>query len=271
MESADLMNLLPGILTQARSALAGLRLAETRLVPPEVREADPVKDRQAAVLDQNYYRLLRLVNDLTLTLSLAQGQPPLMRDCDLAELVGGLFQQALGLCDRLDVDLRWVCRETPLVCSVDREGLEAIFLHLLSNALRSSPPGGVVTVDLRRSGRQVLLSVQDAGPGISQEQREALFLSPRRDGALPDLSALPGAGMGLLLCNHLARRQGGALVVESPLEKGGTRFTLSLPLQTTGSLSDPHWDFSGGVNKVLLALSDILPAEAFLTRYQEDF
>lgn len=267
MEPADLMNLLPGILTQARSALAGLRLAETRLIPPEVREADPEKDRQAAVLDRNYYRLLRLVNDLTLTLSLAGDRAPALQDCDLVEVVDALVQQAAGLEPWLEVSLRWICRPDLLICSADRAGLEAILLHLLSNAFRFSPKGGTVTVELRQAGRQVLLSVQDEGPGISQEQREALFLSQQEQ---IDYSSFSGAGMGLLLCSHLARRQGGALLVESPPEKSGARFTLSLPLRTTGSLASPRWDFTGGVNQVLLALSDVLPSEAFLIRCQED-
>lgn len=267
MESDDLLNLLPGILTQARSALASLRLAETQLIPPELREADPEKDRQAAVLDQNYYRLLRLVNDLTLALSLSREQPPTMRDHDLVELVGSLFQQAAGLGEQAGIHLRLLCREDTLLCSADREDVEAILLHLLSNAFRFSSKGGTVTVELRQAGQQALLSVQDTGPGISQAQREALFLSRQSE---EDRTSPSGAGMGLLLCSHLARRQGGALLVESPPDKGGARFTLSLPLLTTGSLSGPRWDFSGGINKALLSLSDVLPAEAFLIRYQED-
>ena len=57
--------LLPGITVQMRAALSNLHLAALQLAPPAKRDEDPELDQRAAVLDQSYYRLLRLVNNLT--------------------------------------------------------------------------------------------------------------------------------------------------------------------------------------------------------------
>lgn len=262
----DLLNLLPGIITQTRDALANLRLADLALTPTEAREADPKTDQQAAIRDQNYYRLLRLTTNLTLFLSLSQNTPPPLQDLNLVDLVGELCEEAAGLGEQMELNLRFVCTQETILCAVDRGAVENILLHLLSNAFRVTPKGGLITVELRRSNRRVLLSVQDAGPGLPEGQRETLFLSEDGGGD----ASFQGAGLGLLLCARLAQRQGAALVGESLPEGRGSRFTLSLRDQVTGELASPLWDFSSGVNRVLLGLSDVLPSESFLIRYQED-
>ena len=62
-EQKELAALLPNIATQAREALNNLRVAASQLVSAEAREQDPALDRRAALLDQSYYRLLRLVSN----------------------------------------------------------------------------------------------------------------------------------------------------------------------------------------------------------------
>lgn len=265
-EPNDLLNLLPSVIIQARDALANLRLAEKQLIPPEAREADEAVDRQAAILDQNYCRLLRLVNNLSFLLSLSRTSEPSLRDVNLADAVGELCEQAAGLGELMGLRLRFLCAQEELLCAVDWNALECILLHLLSNAFRFTPKGGMITVDLRSAaGQRVLLSVQDSGPGIPREQLDSIFLT---QDAPAGWSPLQGGGLGLPLCKCLAQRLGAALLAESPPESRGTRFTLSLPLRTTGELSAPLWDFSSGVNHVLLGLSDVLPSEAFRVRGQ---
>lgn len=270
IEPQDLLNLLPGIITQTRDALAKLHLAERSLIPAKAREADPRLDGQAAILDQSYCRLLWMSNNLNAILSLAQKTPPVLRDVNLADAVGELCEQAAGLGEMMDLRLRFICAQETILCAVDWSSLESILLHLLSNAFRFTPKDGVITVELSRSARRVLLSVQDSGPGIPRERLDSIFLTDNvsSSDSSSGYSSLQGAGLGLPLCQRLAQRQGAALLAESPPEGPGTRFTLSLPVRTSGTLASPLWDFSGGVNHVLLGLSDVLPAKAFLIRCQ---
>lgn len=268
----DLLNLLPGIITQTREALSQLGWVEKSLITVEAREADKELDRKAAIFDQNFCRLLWLTNNLNQLLSLTREAPPILRDLNLADAVGEFCEQAAGLGELMGLRFRYICARKSILCAVDWDGLETILLHLLANAFRHTPSGGLITVELSQSGQRVHLSVQDSGPGISRDRLDSIFLTDNVPDALTSssltISDFQGASLGLPLCRHLAQRQGAALLVESPPEGVGTRFTLSLPLRTCGTMDAPLWDFSGGVNHVLLGLSGVLPVEAFLIRYQ---
>ena len=73
-------------------------------------------------------------------------------------------------------------------------------------------------------------------------------------------------GLGLTLCSRIARGHGGILTAESHPGKG-SRFTVSLPDRQMGStISDLSFDYSGGFNRILLALADSMPPEAFRIR-----
>lgn len=255
----ELLALLPRIAAQARNALANLRLAEMQAVPAERRERNPELDWKAASLDRSYYQLLRLINNLSLTASLAEGRKMRLQDRDLVNLVGTQCERAAGLAELLGLQVRFVCVPDRHLCAVDSDTLEQLLYQLLSNAFKFTPAGGTVTVELRVVSGYVHLSVEDTGPGIP-------------DGRLPSagIPELPsqGAGLGLFLCRQLANTLGGTLLAESKAGRG-SRFTLSLPDRRSGTVSDLPFDYSGGFNRALLGLADALPAEAFLLRSQE--
>jgi signal transduction histidine kinase len=96
---------------------------------------------------------------------------------------------------------------------------------LLDNAVRLSPEGGEVTVELR-NGSQALLSVSDRGPGVPPEERELIFERFKRG---RDTAGQSGFGLGLAIGRELAERMGGELVHESQ-DGPGARFTLRLPV-----------------------------------------
>lgn len=82
--------------TGSRSPWAVSRLASIQLAPAEAREKDPALDRKAALLDQSYYRLLRLVNNLSLAACMTEERPLRLRDQDLVSLVGEYCERAAG-------------------------------------------------------------------------------------------------------------------------------------------------------------------------------
>ena len=265
-ERKDLAALLPNIAAQARTALSSLRLASTQLAPAEARERDPVLDRQAAALDQSYYRLLRLVNNLSMAACLADGGTLHLKDLDLVDLVGEQCERAAGLAELMGQRLCFSCALERHVCAVDRDLLEQILIQLLSNDKKFKPPGGTITVELQARQKRVILSVEDTGCGISEEQLSALFDRFLRE-ERPE-SPDHGLGLGLALCQRMAELHGGALMATSSRGRG-SRFTLSLPdRQVGGGISDVGFDYSGGFNRTLLGLADALPAVAFLVRSQ---
>ena len=185
--------LLPGIAAQMRAALSNLHLAALQLAPPAKRDEDPELDQRAAVLDQSYYRLLRLVNNLTAAQIFQKEGPLPLRDLDIVQVVGDLCDQAEGLAGLLGLTFTFHCRTPRHVCAANREGVEQLLYQLLSNAFKFTPAGGSVTVELKCAGGRMLLSVTDTGRGIPPEQMEVLGCShfaPLTDEALDPLRRL---------------------------------------------------------------------------------
>lgn len=267
METNELAKLFPSVAAQMRSALSNLHLAAAQLVPVEKRENDPELDRRAAYLDQSYYQLLRLVNSLSMAACLNSESPLQLQDRDIVDLVSQQCDSAASLAPVLGLELRFVCAMDRHVCAVAPDALEQILGHLLSNAFKFTPSGGTVTVELKKGKGRLLLSVEDTGCGIPEDQLETLFdryLHPELRNAQPH-----GLGLGLPLCRKLAEGHGGTLMAESRVGKG-SRFTLSLPDRTEGAfVSDVRFDYSGGFNRTLLMLADALPSGAFLLRDQD--
>jgi signal transduction histidine kinase len=107
----------------------------------------------------------------------------------------------------------------------DPGSVARILRILLDNAVRVSPEGSQVTVELH-NGSSAELSVADQGPGIQPEDREIIFERFQRG---RDTSGQAGFGLGLAIGRELAERMGGELVLD--LDYGpGARFTLRLPV-----------------------------------------
>lgn len=255
------------VASQIRNELGSLHLAAARLAPAEAREQDAALDQTAALLDQSYYRLLRLANLLSAAATLAEDRPPVLQNRDLVEFVADICDRAGGLAAALGIDVHFSCAMPRCICAVEPQLLEQLLFHLLSNALKFTPPGGGVTVDLHARKSRLLLSVTDTGPGIATEHLAILFDRYRHtQGQDP---APCGLGLGLAVCRRIAERHGGILMAESQPGKG-SRFTLSLPQRRTeGGVSDVPFDYAGGFNKTLLALADALPSRSFLIRSQD--
>lgn len=261
---SELAAMLPNIANQMRGLLSNLYLAASQAIPAESREADPALDARAAILEQSFYRLLRLVNSLSAAEYLAEDRPLTLQDTDLVRLVSEVCECSGDLAELLGIRLSFVCAMERRICAIQPSAVEQMLYHLLSNALKNTPSGGSVTVELAKSGERLLLSVADTGCGISTERMERLL-----DGCLrADWPAGPahGLGLGLPLCRAVAEKHGGKLTASS-VEGEGSVFTVSLPDRQLGQrLSDVAPIYHGGFNRPLLGLADALPAKAYSVR-----
>jgi PAS domain S-box-containing protein len=108
----------------------------------------------------------------------------------------------------------------------DARRLKQVIDNLLSNAIKYTHAGGLVTVTLSADGQSAEIAIQDTGMGMTDEQRERLFVPFERLGA--EATAIPGTGLGLALSKTLVELMGGRIRVESRPGAGST-FTVSLP------------------------------------------
>lgn len=253
---------------QLRTALGGMHIAVSRLAPPERRDADAALDRDAALLNRNYYALLRLSNNLSNAPMLLDDAPLTRENTDIVTWLDGLCRQAAPLFALRNVALTFQCSAAHHGAAINRVCLEQAVWNLLSNALKFTAEGGSVTVSLRFERRQVLLAVTDTGCGISAEDMEMVFdsyLHPERLAVLPS-----GLGLGLPLCRRIAEGHGGRLVLNSR-EGHGTTVTLALPDELVEDVvEDVPFDYTGGFQPALVGLADGLPFEAFLQKHSDE-
>lgn len=257
----------PNVSVQMRTALSNLYFSANALAAPEAREKDPALDRTAAVLDQNYYRLLRLANHLDAAAYFNRAEELSLQDRDIAELTADFCEKADSLAKLMGLTLHFRCTEGQHLCAIHERGLRQILSELLSNAFKFTPPGGEVTVELQFKEGKALLSVSDTGCGVPEELIPTLFDRYLHDERM-DLPA-HGLGLGLPLCRRIAEKHGGSILAANRAEKG-LRVTAAIPDRRSGviPLSDLPVGYTGGFNPTLLSLADALPTEAFLLNEQ---
>src|SRR5581483_2358148 len=115
---------------------------------------------------------------------------------------------------------------SPIEVSVDAAKVERILENLLRNAARHTPPGTPVAVRVEPREGGVVLSVEDEGPGVPDEMKDAIF-QPFRQGRQAQVSR-SGAGIGLSLVAKFAGLHAGSAWVEDR-PGGGTAFRVYLP------------------------------------------
>lgn len=114
-----------------------------------------------------------------------------------------------------------------LKVSADIDKTRQILVNLLANALKFTPPGGRIAVEVADADRRVAISVSDTGIGVPEDQLERIF-EPFAQAKRALQAADAGVGLGLAISRQLARAMHGDLTVRSAVNKGST-FTLTLP------------------------------------------
>jgi len=129
--------------------------------------------------------------------------------------------------DDAGVQLRGVLPSQPLDIEADRRALKQITLNLVSNALKFTPKGGLVTVSLHSQAGALELAVADTGVGIAAADLERLGRPFEQAG--DSAREGKGTGLGLSLVRAFAELHGGEMVIESRLGEG-TAVTVRLPI-----------------------------------------
>lgn len=242
---------LDGALRQLRELLGD--------VLAEVGSAAPNGETSAA-FNKTFHRLFRLIGNLEFAQQTAEegGVPFHPVTVDLDNLCQETVQLAGDLLREAGVALEYTCKTQQLLIPGDTQLLKKMLLGLISNAARAAEK---VDVTLRRRGDQARIVVSGGNPAPDGRQLNA-FLQGRPDGGIP----LPGqgAGLGLSIVGHIVRLHGGTM----QLSGGGAalKVAISLPAGAWGgkiSVRTPPVQLDGGLDPVLVELSDVLPASVF--------
>jgi signal transduction histidine kinase len=183
-------------------------------------------------VSRNVHQIVTLVNDILFLQEMDLVLPD-FKAVDMGEVASIVLERyktqaaARGIHLSLTED-----RELPPV-SGDSRSLERALTALVDNAIKFSPKGGDVEIRLKKGERQVFVTVEDHGIGISPNTRPRIFDRfyhlEKEDGDL-----FGGIGLGLAITRQVIQQHKGTLDVESDYGKGST-FTMRLPAWTPGS------------------------------------
>jgi two-component system, OmpR family, sensor histidine kinase BaeS len=174
-------------------------------------------------------RLIRLVNDLLILTRADAGMLNMhFQPLDLSELVRARCNHLAALANRSLVQFRLISAESdaPVYVRGDADRLAQVLNNLLDNAVRYSPPGSTITVEVRQNGDECQCSVHDCGAGIPAEHLPFIFERFYRADASRNRQS-GGAGLGLAIARALVSAHGGRIDAESTPGNGTTlRFIL---------------------------------------------
>ena len=187
------------------------------------------------VVGRNSERLLALIDDL-LTLSHIETRAlDLHRErTSVAGLVDDVRSQVAPMAAAKSVALTFACSPGTDSVEVDREQLNRALLNLLTNAVKFTPAGGTVTLQVRRSEADLVVAISDTGVGIPQDEQGQLFTRFFRSSTATRM-AIPGTGLGLVIVKQIVEEHGGTIALASAPEKG-TTVTLKIPAYTTAQI-----------------------------------
>jgi signal transduction histidine kinase len=191
---------------------------------------DDLPDKAADALElmtDEIGRFSQLVDDLLEISRFDTGVDQLhLHEVRLAELVMQAISEATDVEVPLDIDAELA----GIVVRADKRRLMRVIANLIDNAAKYG--GGPTRVELRGHDGNVLIAVEDEGPGVPVEDRERIFRRFNRGASASRRGSVEGVGLGLaLVAQHVGIHGGRVWVEDKPDGKPGARFVISLPAE----------------------------------------
>ena len=223
--AADVTHELKNPLASLRSAVDGLG----RVDDPALRA------RLMEIVADDVHRLDRLISDISDASRLdAQLSRATFEAVDLSAMVGALIAERVARGIERGVTITFDPGDTPLIVLGEGARLERVFANLIDNAISFSPDGGIVSVGAARLADMVELAVEDEGPGVPPDAREAIF---RRFHSVRPSGEEFGrhSGLGLAIARTIVEAHQGQIGVEArdglpDGARAGARFVVRLPV-----------------------------------------
>jgi PAS domain S-box-containing protein len=230
---ATLAHELRNPLAPIRSGLQLLQMSDINC--EEAKETRGIMERQLT-------QLVRLVDDLMDVSRIVTGKIELQRKpILLSEVLNSAIETSRSLIEQMNHRLTIRMPETPIRLDADFTRLAQVFLNLVNNAAKYSEPNGSISIDVRLSGNDAIVSIRDTGIGMSKEQLPLIFeMFTQVDRSLE--KSRGGLGIGLSLVRRLLDMHGGSIVVTSAGVGMGSEFVVRIPTQSpqaTAAIDSP--------------------------------
>ena len=220
--AADVTHEMKNPLASLRSAVEGLSSVK-----------DPaLQVRLLAIVRDDVLRLDRLISDISEASRLdAQLSRAKFEPIDIGALIAALLESRAARGVERGIHIDFDRRDgASLVTMGEGARLERVFENLIDNAISFSPDGGLVAIAAGTEGGQLVVRVEDEGPGVPEEARKAIF---RRFQSIRPHGEAFGkhSGLGLAIARTIVEGHQGTIAVESREDRlSGARFVVRLPL-----------------------------------------
>lgn len=216
-----------------RAPLTAIKLSSGLLqahLPPDLPE---LLSRLVNNINHNSERLNNLVDDLLDLMRLEQGQMRLITETvEIGQLIVEALNNLLPLFEEKKQTLNFERPQLEYYAEVDRHRFEQVLVNIVANAHKYTPEGGVIRVELEATNQQLVLAIEDSGPGIPPEEQRRIFERYYRRALHEQARGTGGSGLGLTIARYLIELHKGKLWVESEVGQGST-FFIQLPLTQT--------------------------------------
>lgn len=210
-----------------RSPLSAMLLRTELLLGGGRGELAPTVLADVRKIQGGIHSLVRMINDF---LDLAQFEGSSYRlneqELDFCWIVESTLDELKPLADNRRITLSSSVPNRPVTLLGDSRRLAQVLNNLVDNAIKFTRPGGQVSIKVLLRDTEVLVRVEDNGPGIPPDELPTLW-----DRYVRGRTSAPGTGLGLLIVKEVVEAHGGAVGVESEVGTGST-FWFRLPIAT---------------------------------------
>jgi PAS domain S-box-containing protein len=188
------------------------------------------KGRALQLIDRNAQMLARLVSDVLDVSRIVAGKTRLqITRADLVAVLNGAVDVVRPAMDAKRLRFEWKPAVPTLAIMADADRLQQVFWNLLANAVKFTPEGGTVSVEVAAKGGDAVVAVRDTGMGIDPAFLPHLFERFRQADAGVGRE-FAGLGLGLAIVRHFVELHGGRVHAASAGKGHGATFTVALPL-----------------------------------------
>jgi PAS domain S-box-containing protein len=214
-------------------------------------------DDYLALIRQNCYRLMRLINNFLDITKVDSGFLKLnIVNCNIVKIVEDISLSVASYAKSKNLDLIFDTDVEEKFIGFDPDKIERIMLNLLSNAIKYSKPTGQILVTLLDEGDTICISVKDTGLGIPADKGKLIFERfGQVDRTLKRVSE--GSGIGLSLVKSFVEMHNGRIELKSELGEG-SEFIITLPSTLMGyELEDKKTIHETNSERINIEFSDI--------------